>query len=158
MERDETEYDDDAQQFLRQVGRRLAAARQAAGYSLQQVADHLGNKSRAMVGHWETGKNPIDLAKLRRLARHYGTTVVALVADDLETDDVVALVRRGLERRATEPAATTSQLLRTAPTVEPDKAFRPAPLPSPATPSPAPPSRAAHNVAAPKAGAKKARR
>lgn len=87
----------DEDDFLRAVGRRLQAARKAAGFSLQAVADRLGLKTRATVGHWETGLNPVDIGKLWRLARLYGTSVLALVADDLSPDEMAALVKRHME-------------------------------------------------------------
>jgi transcriptional regulator with XRE-family HTH domain len=147
-----TEADTDAAQFLRQVGRRLQAARTRAGYTLDQVASFMGHKSRASVGHWETGQNPIDIAKLRRLARHYETTVVALLADELSSEDLVALVKRGLESQA--PAAVVDVLLKPGATVEPDKTFKPPRVPAPQSPAPGPRNTAARNAAAPKAGAK----
>jgi len=89
--------------FLREVGARLQAARKEAGLSLQDAAHFLG-LSRAAVGHWEKGTNPIDLSKLHRLARRYDTTVVALVAGALSDQDLLALTKRQLESR-TKPTA-----------------------------------------------------
>ena len=86
------------QTFLKTVGRRLQAARKATGLSLQDVADRLGLKTRATVGHWETGINPVDIGKLWRLARLYGTSVLALVSDDMSPDELAALVKRHVER------------------------------------------------------------
>ena len=93
---------DAAKQFQRQVGERLRAERNKAGLSLQAAADHL-DLSRAAIGHWETGVNPIDIGKLHQLARLYGTTVVALVADKLSHEDFIALTARQL--RELSPAA-----------------------------------------------------
>lgn len=48
------------------IGKRITAARQAKGWSLQYVADRL-KVSKATVGHWETGARAIkhgDLAAL----------------------------------------------------------------------------------------------
>jgi transcriptional regulator with XRE-family HTH domain len=103
--------DDDTQTtaFLKQVGQRLAAERKANGMSLESVAAHLGLKSRAAVGHWETGVNPIDLGKLWRLARLYKTTVVSLVAGDISDDDLLALTRRQLAAKP-GPAAPAERL------------------------------------------------
>lgn len=83
---------------MKDLGKRLQAARVERGLSLQQVAGHLGLKSRAAVGHWETGKNPIDIAKLRRLARLYDTPLVSLIGADLSVDEFLALTERQLER------------------------------------------------------------
>lgn len=100
-------------QFLVAVGKRLASHRGAAGMSIQAVAKEL-DLSKAAVGHWETGKNPVGLDKLFRLARMYGTTVVALVAgDELSNADLVALMNQRLKAQTppinpepTSPAAT----------------------------------------------------
>lgn len=57
------EWDDDKS---KQMGRRITAAREARGFSLQNVADRLG-VSKGSVGHWETGVRAIkhdDLARL----------------------------------------------------------------------------------------------
>ncbi len=91
------DQDTDAETFLKAVGQRLRQARQLRGLSLEAVAERLELKSKQAVGHWETGVNPIDLRKLRRLARIYETTVMALVAEDLPTDDLLAMMRRALE-------------------------------------------------------------
>lgn len=66
--------------FRQQVGARIKAARKAAGLTIDDVAAHL-DMARATVGHWETGKNPIDIGKLYRLARLCGADPVALLAD-----------------------------------------------------------------------------
>lgn len=82
--------------FRKAVGRRLQDARNRAGKSLDQAAEHLG-MSRGAVGHWETGVNPVDIGKLRRLARFYKTTVVALVSDGMTAEDVLALAAMHIE-------------------------------------------------------------
>ena len=93
------DHDTDAEAFLKAVGQRLRQARQAKGLSLEAVAERLELKSKQAVGHWETGINPIDLRKLRRLARIYETTVMALVAEDLPVEDLLTMMRRALEAK-----------------------------------------------------------
>jgi transcriptional regulator with XRE-family HTH domain len=66
--------------FRQEVGRRIAAARKAAELSIVDIAGHLG-VNRATVGHWETGKNPVDIGKLYRLARMLGVEPAALLSD-----------------------------------------------------------------------------
>lgn len=70
----------------RALGRRLASARNLAGYTIDQVAAALTERgheiSKQGVGHWETGKNVPDALWLRRLAKLYGTTLDALVWDE----------------------------------------------------------------------------
>jgi transcriptional regulator with XRE-family HTH domain len=91
--------------FRKMVGRRLQEARKAAGFKLESVAAHF-DVSRAAVGHWETGKNPMDLGRLYLLARHYGSSVLALVAENLTDEDFIALTRRHLSGR--KPAASST--------------------------------------------------
>lgn len=122
-------------QFLEQVGRRLRNARAAKGLSLQQVADHLGIKARATVGHWETGHNPVDLNKLYRLARLYGTTVPALVTESVSAADALAILQRELapagEGRTVGPVATRE----VGKHGEPALKIAPAPAIEPSTPA-----------------------
>ena len=95
--------DDDTKAFLREVGARLRAARQAKGFSLRDVAGRFGI-SHGAIGHWETGHNPIDLATLHKLARHYVVSVLSLVADELSAEEAMAM----LQRRITELQATAA--------------------------------------------------
>jgi transcriptional regulator with XRE-family HTH domain len=46
-----------------EIGKRMQAARNAAGKSVDEVAHAMG-LSRGAVGHWETGKNGINAAEL----------------------------------------------------------------------------------------------
>jgi len=77
--------------FLAHLGGRLRTARTAAGLSMQSAADGLG-VSKAAVGHWETGRNPISADKLFLLSRRYGTTVAALTAGPFTRADLAAMV------------------------------------------------------------------
>lgn len=77
--------------FLKELGASLRSARGKANMSLQGAADYLG-VTKAAVGHWETGTNPIGADKLFRLARKYGTTVSALVSSHITRADLAALV------------------------------------------------------------------
>lgn len=77
------------------LGRRLAAARNVAGLTLQAVSDALTAKGHAIgkaaIGHWESGTNVPDAIWLRRLAKLYGTTVDALVGDGVASLEAVQL-------------------------------------------------------------------
>jgi transcriptional regulator with XRE-family HTH domain len=70
----------------RGLGKRIAAARTLAGFTLDTAAQALLERgypiTRAAIGHWETGKNLPDALWLRRLAKLYGSTLDALVWDD----------------------------------------------------------------------------
>lgn len=66
--------------FRRAVGKRLKQARKECGLSIDQVAKHLG-LSRATIGHWETGQNPVDLGRLYLLARKYGVSPASLLVE-----------------------------------------------------------------------------
>lgn len=99
------DVDPEALAYRRQVGQRLRAARESKTLSLRDVGARLGI-SHGTVGHWETGQNPIDLDALRRLARLYETSVVALLAERMTDEDVIALALRQLAdaRQATAPS------------------------------------------------------
>jgi transcriptional regulator with XRE-family HTH domain len=68
------------------LGRRLASARNLAGYTIDEAAQALTGRgysiTKQAVGHWETGKNVPDALWLRRLAKLYGSTLDALVWDE----------------------------------------------------------------------------
>ena len=77
--------------FLAHLGGRLRTARMAAGLSMQSAADAIG-VSKAAVGNWETGRNPISADKLFLLSRRYGTTVAGLTAGPFTRADLAAMV------------------------------------------------------------------
>lgn len=62
------------------LGRRIAAARKAAGWSLQRVADAL-EVERATVGHWETGARTIKVHDLWALCTALGVSADKLLFD-----------------------------------------------------------------------------
>jgi transcriptional regulator with XRE-family HTH domain len=68
------------------LGKRLASARNLAGYTIEAAAKALADRgyliSKQGVGHWETGKNVPDALWMRRLAKLYGTTLDALAWDE----------------------------------------------------------------------------
>lgn len=68
------------------LGRRLASARNLAGFTIDQTAKAMTDRghpiTKQAVGHWETGKNVPDALWLRRLAKLYSTTLDALVWDE----------------------------------------------------------------------------
>jgi transcriptional regulator with XRE-family HTH domain len=100
------ESDASAKEFLRRVGARLRSARESKSRTLDQAAQHLGMKTRATVGHWENGVNPIDLSKLYRLARYYETTVSALISDGASIDDAITTLERIRDAKPLEAAAS----------------------------------------------------
>lgn len=55
-------------------GRRIAAAREAKGWSLAALADRL-QVSRATIGHWETGARTIKHDDLAKLCEALGVSV-----------------------------------------------------------------------------------
>lgn len=105
VDRDDPRTDPEAIAYRRQVGQRLRAAREDKSLSLRDVGARLGI-SHGTVGHWETGQNPVDLDDLRRLARLYETSVVALLAEKMTDEDVLALTKRQFSdaRQTTPPA------------------------------------------------------
>ncbi len=63
-----------AEVFRRDVGRRLAAARQAAGLSQAVIAERLGHSQCAHISEWENGKRLPGPEKLALMIEAYGTT------------------------------------------------------------------------------------
>lgn len=53
---------------LKEVGARIALARNAKGLSIQQLADRLC-MTKGSVGHWETGTNAIKAPELARICK-----------------------------------------------------------------------------------------
>lgn len=64
-----------------EIGRRLRQAREQAGLTLEQVAEKM-DRSRASVGHWETGRNHLNAAELAFLALLYRTSAGWLLTGD----------------------------------------------------------------------------
>src|SRR5687767_637201 len=60
------------------IGKRLRAARDAVQLSQAEAAEQVG-VSRVVLSYYETGERQPPLAKLRELARIYGTTLQALL-------------------------------------------------------------------------------
>src|SRR3990167_4256402 len=50
------------------LGRKLRAARKAAGLTQDEVADRMGDVSRQTISHWERGYAPVSLENLERFA------------------------------------------------------------------------------------------
>lgn len=76
------------------LGRRLAAARQLAGFgTIESAAAAMTEKgypiSKAGLGAWESGRNLPDALWLRRLAKLYRSTLDALVWDDALTIEAI---------------------------------------------------------------------
>lgn len=72
------------------LGRRLATARQGAGFTLDTAAAALldaGHQiGRGAIGAWEVGRNVPDAIWIKRLARLYGCNLEALVIDEQRVD------------------------------------------------------------------------
>lgn len=77
------------------LGRRLAAARTLAGFTMEGAAKALTGLgypvSKAGVGHWETGRNLPDALWLKRLAKLYNSTLDALVWDESVTMEAMQI-------------------------------------------------------------------
>jgi len=57
------------------LGRRLAAARRAAGLTQRQAAQRLGVEHQSFIAKCEQGHRKVDPFELVEFARAYGTTV-----------------------------------------------------------------------------------
>jgi len=75
-----------------QLGRNLAAARQAArdgqGFTQLEVAERMGVND-ATVSAWEKGRGIPDALRLRGLARLYGTSTESLLGDQPLSPDAL---------------------------------------------------------------------
>ena len=63
------------------IAKRLRAARERAGLTLDQVAEQLFI-SKAAVGHWETGHRAIGTGELKLIADLYGVAVQTFLGDE----------------------------------------------------------------------------
>ncbi len=67
------------------LGKRLAAAREEAGYTQPSAAEALSAlgfpMTKQAISHWERGRNVPDALMLRRLARLYGASADVLLGD-----------------------------------------------------------------------------
>ncbi|MFD1156565.1 helix-turn-helix domain-containing protein [Roseovarius aestuarii] len=97
------------------IGERLHSLRQKSGQSLQAVADAVGI-SKAHIWEMEKGhsQNPsFDL--VRKLAKHFGVSIDALVGEDDEPDaDTLQIERihRGLEDLSRRDRAIVEDTIR----------------------------------------------
>lgn len=71
------------------VARRLRSARLAAGLTVREAAERIGNTDHSMIVRYENGDARPPLDRLAMLAHSYGITVAALLAAD---DALVPLI------------------------------------------------------------------
>ena len=87
-----------------EIGKRLRAARNSAGYTLEAAAAALTMSGyevgKATIGHWETGKRMIDAVPLRRLCRLYRVSADVVLLDgtpswpfSIELHDAISKLR-----------------------------------------------------------------
>lgn len=77
-----------------EIGERIRAAREAEGYSQDDVAKHLGI-SRPVVTKIETGKKAVNGIELRKIAEFLEVTIDFLTEPLEEDNGLVALFREG---------------------------------------------------------------
>lgn len=98
-----------------QIGERLHSLRQKSGQSLQAVADAVG-VSKAHIWEMEKGhsQNP-SFELVRKLARHFGVSIDALVGEEEEPDArtlQVERIHRGLENLSERDRAIVEDTVR----------------------------------------------
>lgn len=81
----------------RAVGRRLAAARQAAGLSIRDLADRLG-WPHTTLGNYESGRRALPVVRLIDIANALGRSPAALLLDLPEAAAVVDQIADDVER------------------------------------------------------------
>lgn len=74
------------------IGRRLRRARQTARMTLEYVAGQMG-RSKANVGHWETGRNNLSAPELGFLARLYSEDCQWLITGERRQEFSLAAAR-----------------------------------------------------------------
>lgn len=82
--------------FTRKVGLRLRAARDRAGFTMEEVADAGAGRSRGTIQNWEGGRNFPELPRLMVLADLYGVSLDWLlwrVEDDADEANLLAAYR-----------------------------------------------------------------
>lgn len=81
---------------LPQVAARLKEAREKSGLTQKQVA-RLLDISDVQVSYWETGKRPIDLSSLSRLADIYGHSIAWFLGHESGASQQVSVAFRAGE-------------------------------------------------------------
>lgn len=76
-----------------EIGARIMKARQAKGLTLRQVASQLG-VAHGTVGNWETGRRPMRLIDLYRVAEALGRSPASFLVETEEAISVVEYVTR----------------------------------------------------------------
>lgn len=69
------------------LGNQLYNARKKSGYSQETVAEKLG-VSRQTISKWETDETLPDIRQTKRLSILYGMSLDALIAFDVEVDEI----------------------------------------------------------------------
>lgn len=102
----------DEQTSAKQLGRALAAARAEAGFTQEQVADHLGVFVET-VGRFERGTNWPTVPRLLQLAELYGMPAAALLqkASD-RASDVSLEITEHLKRLSNDDRVWVGDLIR----------------------------------------------
>lgn len=80
--------------MMETFGDRMRLARKKAGLTQEQVARHVGERSHASVGHWETGRHPPTLQNLVTAAELYQVSVDWLIWGGSEMESLEARIRR----------------------------------------------------------------
>lgn len=98
------------EEFDRDLGERLRAARKRRGWSLHDVERHSGGEFKSSVlGAYERGERAISVQRLHRLATIYGVSVPALIPTAAELDGESDEVHIDLEAiGAADPAVSAA--------------------------------------------------
>lgn len=89
--------------FLHDLGVRMRDARKRSTLTVRDVETQLGEGfSRSSISLWEHGKVPIDVVKLYRLARLYGTTAPALLSEPLDAAELLQMLFQAMPGSALE--------------------------------------------------------
>src|SRR5436190_5397998 len=90
--------DMDANAYDISFGRRLARARQAAGLTLQELAQRVGWHV-STLHNYESGRRPLKIAQLAQLAAALNRSPAALLAASDDAISIIEQIDASIERR-----------------------------------------------------------
>jgi transcriptional regulator with XRE-family HTH domain len=88
----------DANAYDISFGRRLARARQAAGLTLQELAQRVGWHV-STLHNYESGRRPLKIAQLAQLAAALNRSAAALLAASDDAISIIEQIDASTERR-----------------------------------------------------------
>ena len=73
------------------IGDRLKYFRRVKNLTQEEVAEELGNVTRATVAHYENGRNEVPVSMLPKIAKVLGIGITDLFGESAETNSIKAV-------------------------------------------------------------------